>query len=150
MKFLPLSPRAALLSCALLGSTFSLAQAQPQVVPSGATVAVPVATNDDKVRLRLRNGAAYLDEETSKREGNVVRARLDAEPGLYEIRARSYQQERRLRRHAARCHRAGSAPRSGRLALQRFDLDSQISPHCHQAHYECERRSVVRLAYGNQ
>lgn len=30
-----------------------------------------------------------MDEETGKREGNVVTARLEAEPGLYEIRARS-------------------------------------------------------------
>ena len=53
---------------------------------SGATVSVPVATGDAKVRLRLRNGAAYLDEETVKRNGNLASARLDADPGRYQLR----------------------------------------------------------------
>ncbi len=61
-------------------------QSSPQIVQSGATLTVPVATGDSKVRLRLRNGAAYLDEETVKRNGNTVSARLDAEPGLYLLR----------------------------------------------------------------
>ncbi len=60
--------------------------ATAQIVASGSTVSVPVATNEPKVRLRLRNGAAYLDEETAKRSGNAVGVRLDAEPGLYLLR----------------------------------------------------------------
>ena len=63
--------------------------APAQIVASGATITVPVNTNDSKVRLRLRNGAAYLDEETERVNGNAASARLDAEPGLYEIRARA-------------------------------------------------------------
>ena len=63
-----------------------VAQPSPQLAQSGATLTVPVATNDAKVRLRLRNGATYLDEETVKRNGNTVSARLDAEPGLYQLR----------------------------------------------------------------
>ncbi len=62
------------------------AQTSPQIVQSGATLTVPVAMGDAKVRLRLRNGAAYLDEETIKRNGNTVSVRLDAEPGLYQLR----------------------------------------------------------------
>ena len=54
---------------------------------SGGNVAVPVNTSESRVRLRLRNGAAYLDEETVKREGQTVTPRLDAEPGIYTIRA---------------------------------------------------------------
>ena len=90
--------RGATWSCALSLALAFGAQAQiqtpvtvapAQIVASGATVTVPLATNDAKVRLRLRNGAAYLDEETARREGNSASARLDAEPGLYEIRARS-------------------------------------------------------------
>ena len=61
--------------------------ATAQIVASGATVAVPLATNKSKVRLRLRNGAGYLDEETVKRNGNSASVRLDAEPGLYLLRA---------------------------------------------------------------
>ena len=88
--------RALITGGALLCASASYAQVAPtfpatvpatQVVTSGATVSVPVATNDDRVRLRLRNGASYLDEETKKREGNFVSARLDAEPGLYLLRA---------------------------------------------------------------
>ena len=58
-----------------------------QVVASGASVSVPVATRESKVRLRLRNGAAYIDEESEKVDGNLVSARLEAEPGLYLLRA---------------------------------------------------------------
>ncbi len=61
--------------------------ATAQIVASGATVSLPVNTSESKVRLRLRNGAGYLDEETEKRDGNLVSARLDAEPGLYLLRA---------------------------------------------------------------
>ena len=89
--------RILILGGALLYASASYAQVAPpsvpatvaaaQVVASGATVRVPVTTGDTKVRLRLRNGAGYLDEETKKREGNFVSARLDAEPGLYLLRA---------------------------------------------------------------
>ena len=58
-----------------------------QIIASGATVAVPVLSGESKVRLRLRNGAAYLDEETGKREASSVNARVEAEPGLYLLRA---------------------------------------------------------------
>ena len=61
--------------------------ATAQIVASGSTLNVPVATGESKVRLRLRNGAGYLDEESSKRQGNAVSVRLDAEPGLYLLRA---------------------------------------------------------------
>ena len=61
--------------------------ATSQIVPSGATINVPVNTGESKVRLRLRNGAAYLDEESAKINGNSVAARLDADPGLYLLRA---------------------------------------------------------------
>ncbi len=92
------SSRALFLSVALLGAGLvtagtSNAQVAPppiapsQIVASGATLNVPVASGDAKVRLRLRNGASYLDEETKKREGNSVSARLEAEPGLYSLRA---------------------------------------------------------------
>ena len=67
-----------------------------RVVQSGATVVLPVATNESKVRLRLRNGAASVDEESRKREGNAVSARLDAEPGLYLLRAFAPGKDERL------------------------------------------------------
>ena len=96
MKTLFCAPRGVLLWGACFGLA-SVARAQvapvqtapvaaPQTVASGADVSIPVNTNESKIRLRLRNGAAYLDEETKKREGNRVSARLDAEPGLYLIR----------------------------------------------------------------
>ena len=103
-----------------------------QIVQSGATVNVPVATNESKVRLRLRNGAAYLDEESKKREGATVSARLDAEPGLYLLRAFAPGKDARLAGPAALDCRAGLAARSGRLAFQRLDVDSQNRANCGQ------------------
>ena len=70
--------------------------ASAQIVASGSTVAVPLATGEAKVRLRLRNGAGYLDEETVKRNGNAAMVRLDAEPGLYLLRAFAPGKEARL------------------------------------------------------
>ena len=61
--------------------------ATAQIVASGSTLNVPVSSNESKVRLRLRNGAGYLDEENKKSDGNAVAVRLDAEPGLYLLRA---------------------------------------------------------------
>ena len=91
------SSGALILSGSLLLAPASHAQIAPpqvqpsvataQIVQSGSTVSVPVATGESKVRLRLRNGAGYLDEENKKRDGGDVAARLDAEPGLYLLRA---------------------------------------------------------------
>ena len=80
-----------LAGAALFVAGNALAQVTPnpanaRIVTSGSTVTLPVSTNESKVRLRLRNGAAYLDEETGKIQGNAVSARLDAEPGLYLLR----------------------------------------------------------------
>ena len=89
------APSGALIFAAsLLATSAARAQVAPQVassvaprvVQSGSTISVPVATNESKVRLRLRNGAAYLDEETRKRENGAIATRLDAEPGLYVLR----------------------------------------------------------------
>ena len=67
-----------------------------RVVQSGSTVTLPVNTSESKVRLRLRNGAAYIDEETRKRESGAVATRLDAEPGLYLLRAFAPGKDERL------------------------------------------------------
>ena len=96
MKHSLLAPsRVFILGASLLGTGASYAQLAPpqyqptaQIVQSGSTILVPVATGESKVRLRLRNGAGTLDEETKKRDGGgAVAARLDAEPGLYSLRA---------------------------------------------------------------
>lgn len=98
--------RVFVLGAALFLASASHAQiAPPQVTPtvatsqfvqSGATVSVPVNTNESKIRLRLRNGSAYLDEETKSRSGAAVATRLDAEPGLYLLRAFAPGKDERL------------------------------------------------------
>lgn len=97
MKHLFIAPQGTfLVAASLLAGGVAVAQSAPpspaqsatapQIVVSGATVSVPVAAGAAKVRLRLRNGAAYLDEETARNSGNRVSARLDAEPGQYVLR----------------------------------------------------------------
>ena len=83
----PASARAQNRAPIAVAPTVALPTTSLPIVVSGGNVAVPVSTSESKVRLRLRNGAAYLDEETVKREGNLATPRLDAEPGLYTIRA---------------------------------------------------------------
>lgn len=54
---------------------------------SGGTVSLPAPSTGAKVRLQLRVGSATADDEGARIQGGQIVARVEADPGLYQLRA---------------------------------------------------------------
>ncbi len=60
----------------------------PTTIQSGQTIQIPVPSNADKPRLQLLPAGTnlVLDDERARVDGSVADARLEADPGTYDIR----------------------------------------------------------------
>lgn len=71
----------------VLAPTIAFAQT-PITIPSGAQIQIPIPPNADKPRLQvlLAGSNTVLDDERANVQNGVAVARLEADPGLYDVR----------------------------------------------------------------